>query len=107
MSIREIISAVFIFLGISVFVLSTLGLFRYRYVLNRMHIAAQSDTLGLLMIFIGAAINLGFTFATLKLFMILAFYWVTGPVSSHVVAKMELGSLEPADEDKFRIEDRE
>ena len=40
MSIREILAAVCIVLGILVFCCSILGVYRLKYVLNRMHAAA-------------------------------------------------------------------
>ena len=107
MATKEIIACVIIGIGVLIILLSTMGLFRYKYVLTRMHIAAQSDTMGLLLIVIGAAIIMGMSFATLKLLTIIVFYWITAPVSSHIVANMELGSMEVDDRDKFKVEKRE
>ena len=56
MMARFIIAAIFIVAGLLVFAIATFGVFRFRYVLNRMHIAAQSDTLGLLLSLIGVMI---------------------------------------------------
>ena len=46
MLIQFIVAAVFICAGIFVFAAATFGVFRFHYVLNRMHIAAQCDTIG-------------------------------------------------------------
>ncbi len=101
MMARFIIAAVLIALGIFIFAMATFGIFKFRYVLNRMHVAAQSDTLGLLCVLVGVGILTGFTFATLKLVAIIVFFWMSSPISSHMVAKMEIASQEKDDADEF------
>ena len=46
MSIREIIAAICIFIGLFVFLCSILGIYRFKYAMNRMHAAALGDTMG-------------------------------------------------------------
>ena len=48
MSIREIIAAICIFIGLFVFLCSILGIYRFKYAMNRMHAAALGDTLSLI-----------------------------------------------------------
>ena len=100
---RFIIAAVLIGAGIFVFAVATAGVFKFKYVLNRMHIAAQSDTLGLLLALSGVAVLTGFTFATLKIVVIVVLFWMSGPVSSHMLAKMEVDSLDPDDENQYEV----
>ena len=47
MSIREIIAAICIFIGLFVFLCSILGIYRFKYAMNRMHAAALGDTMGI------------------------------------------------------------
>ena len=47
MSIREIIAAICIVIGLFVFLCSILGIYRFKYALNRMHAAALGDTMGI------------------------------------------------------------
>ena len=54
--------AVFLF-GLFVFFTAVLGLFRFDYVLNRMHAAAVGDTLGLFCILIGLILLHGWSLA--------------------------------------------
>ena len=48
--IRFIIAAIFIVAGIFVFAAAAFGVFKFKYVLNRMHVAAKCDSLGALLI---------------------------------------------------------
>lgn len=103
--VRFIIAAIFIVAGILVFGIATFGVFRFRYVLNRMHIAAQSDTMGLLLCLIGVMILTGFTFATLKIILIIAFFWAASPLSAHLIARAELSAHAEEDLEQFEVED--
>ncbi len=70
------------------------GMFRFHYVLNRMHTAATADTFGLLLSMIGLIIWKGFGFEALKMILIIMFFWIAGPVSSHLIARMEVSTNE-------------
>lgn len=87
---REVIAAIFIILGITVFLLSMLGIFRFKYVLNRIHAAALGDTLGLGSIVVGLMILGADFFAGAKLFLIILFFWLSGPIATHSIAKVEI-----------------
>ncbi|KXL53327.1 Na(+)/H(+) antiporter subunit G [Anaerotignum neopropionicum] len=87
---REAIAAVFIIMGLIVFLLSIFGIFRFKYVLNRIHAAALGDTLGLASIVVGLMIlDMNF-FAGAKLFLIILFFWMSGPIATHSIAKVEV-----------------
>lgn len=101
MIVRFIIAAIFIGIGIFIFAAATLGVFKFKYVLNRMHIAAQSDTLGILCVGVGASILTGFTFATLKIIAVVILFWLTSPVASHLIAKMERASIDKKEKENF------
>ena len=78
-----VLSSIFmIFCGI-------LGVYRMKYVLNRMNAAALIDTLALLFMNIGLMIANGFTFTSLKLFLIVLVMWLTSPISGHLISKLE------------------
>ncbi len=88
--IRFLISASFMILGLLVFTISVFGNFKYAYVLNRMHIASVSDTLGVLFVILSLLVANGFDILSLKLVLILGFLWFTNPVSSHFLSKTEI-----------------
>ena len=88
--IRFALSAVLTVFGLFVLVTATLGLFRFRYVLNRIHATALADTLAVLTILAGLAPAWGFTPVTLKLLAVVAFLWLTSPVASHLIGRLEV-----------------
>ncbi len=87
--IRFIIGAVFLSIGLLIFIIEVFGIFRFKYVLNRMQVAAMGDTLGLSSSLLGLAIISGLNFTTLKLAIIVVFFWVSSPICSHMLANME------------------
>lgn len=78
-----------LFLGIATFVVQILGVFKFKYVLNRMHAAAMGDTLGIGISLVGLMILSGFNFTTLKMGLVVVFLWCASPVSSHLIARLE------------------
>lgn len=88
--IRFIAGTAFLMLGIVIFGIEIFGVYRYRYVLNRMHMAAFGDTFGIGAAMIGLMIFSGLNFTTLKMFFIVLFLWFSSPVSSHMITLMEV-----------------
>ena len=86
----EILAAVFIGLGLACCVIAMYGVYRMDYVLSRIHAAAVIDTLGTLLIFAGMILLRGFSWASAKILLILAFQWLTSPVSTHRISKVEV-----------------
>ena len=87
--IKEIIGLVFIVLGTLVFIIGTVGAFRLDYVMNRMHAAALGDTLGILLIAAGVAVLVFELFTALKLLLLVLSLWLTSPISSYLITKVE------------------
>ncbi len=88
--IRFILGFLLLFLGVLVFLLEVIGVYKFKYVLNRMHSAAIGDTLGIGCAMIGIMILEGFTFTTLKFFLVLLFLWFSSPAASHLIARTEV-----------------
>ena len=88
--IQLIAGGIFIVIGILTLAVSVFGVYRFKYVLNRMHSSAMGDSLGILCIIFGLMILSGFQFGTLKLALIIVFFWLAGPVSSHMISQMEV-----------------
>ena len=87
--IRFIFAAVFLLGGVVIFLVEIFGMYRFRFVLNRMQIAATGDTLGLGLCLIGLMIANGANLVTAKMLLVLLFFWIASPVSSHVLSRME------------------
>lgn len=92
--IRMILSAVCLIAGVIFMALSVFGVSRYKKALNQMHTAAIGDTLALFCIFLGLLLIRGFSMDSLKLVIVLLFFWVTSPVSGHMVSRTEVTTNE-------------
>ena len=97
--IKLIVVGLFFAAGVFTMMAGVFGLFRYKYVLNRMHAAAAIDTLGILMIMCGLIVWKEVDLSSLKMVMIILFFWISGPVSSHLIARMEVSTNEELSEE--------
>ena len=96
--LRFTIGGLCILAGLSIALIAAFGLFRFRFALNRMHAAAMNDTLGILMILLGLIIIRGAAFDSLKLGLIILFFWFASPVASHLLAGLTVETSERLDE---------
>ncbi len=88
--IRFGISAVLTLAGMFMIVSAVFGVFRFRYALNRVHAAALIDTLGILFMIAGLVVARGFQVVSLKMVIVVLFLWLTSPVSSHLIGRLEM-----------------
>lgn len=91
---RLIAGGALLLAGLLIFLIELYGVFHLHYVLNRMHAAAMGDTLGISFSLVGLMIFSGFNFTTLKMMLIVIFLWFASPVSSHLLAKLEVTTNE-------------
>ncbi len=96
--IQFLLGTGFLLVGIGIFVVQLLGVFKFKYVLNRMHAAAMGDTLGIGISLLGLMILSGFNFTTLKMGLVIVFLWCASPVSSHLIARLEVTTNEKLEE---------
>lgn len=87
MFIRELLGLILMLGGLFFFFVGTVGLIRLPDVLTRMHATTKCDTLGAGLIILGVIVVLGFSLASLKALLILAFIWLTNPTAAHIIAK--------------------
>ena len=88
--IRFSIAALLMIGGLFLLFSVLVGLFRFNNVLNRVHVAAKCDTLGLLLTLSSLIVMHGWSYVSLKLLLILIFFWLSVPVSGHLIAYMEV-----------------
>ena len=81
--------AFFFAVGIVILYISIFGTYRLRFALNRIHSAAMTDTLVLMLFVIALMIAEGFSFTSLKFLMAIVLQWCTSPLASHMMAKFE------------------
>lgn len=88
--IRFILTAALMLCGLFILFTATVGVYKFDYVLSRMHAAALGDTLGLLFCLMALAISAPDIWTVLKLLLIIGFMWLASPVSSHLIARLEV-----------------
>ena len=88
--IQLIVGGGLIVTGLLTMCVAVIGIYRFHYILNRMHAAAMLDSLGILFVILGLMVLSGFQFGTLKLALIIVFFWLAGPVSSHMISNLEV-----------------
>ncbi|MDO5422505.1 MAG: monovalent cation/H(+) antiporter subunit G [Eubacteriales bacterium] len=92
--IRFLAGACLLLLGLGIFIVEMIGVFRFKYVLNRMHAAAMGDTLGIGFSLAGLILMSGLNFTSLKLLFVIVFLWFASPASSHLIARLEVTTNE-------------
>ena len=111
--IRFGVCALLALAGLFVLVSATLGIFRFRYALSRIHAAALVDTIGVLLLLCSLVLAQGMTMASLKLAAVIVLLWCTSPVSSHLIGRLEivvndhLSSHMSVDDDRIVLQERE
>lgn len=90
--VRFIAGVGLLLVGLGIFLLQIFGVFKFKYVLNRMHAAAMGDTLGIGFSLTGLIILSGLNFTSLKMALIIVFLWLASPVSSHLISRLEVAT---------------
>ena len=88
--VRFVLGVGLIIMGLGIFVIQLIGVYKFKYILNRMHAAGMGDTMGISLCLLGTMFLYGWGFTTLKVALIIAFLWLASPVSSHLIAKLEV-----------------
>ena len=102
--IRFLAGAILLLLGLLIFLIQMIGVFRFKYVLNRMHAAAMGDTLGIGCCLLGLIVMKGASFTSLKLLLVIIFLWFSSPVSSHLIARLEVTTDEEPEKHYKKLE---
>lgn len=105
--IRLVLGCFFIGLGVLLFALEILGVFRLKYILDRMHFAGSGDTFAFACVIIGAIIINGINFTSAKLLLVLVFFWFASPVSSHLISRMVTSTDEDLEEHVKTLDEEE
>ncbi len=92
--LRFVLGIGLLLLGLGIFALQLFGVFKFKYILNRMHAAAMGDTMGITCSLLGLIVLCGFTVTSLKMGLIIIFLWLASPVSSHLISRLEVTTNE-------------
>ncbi len=89
-TVRFVLSAALIGFGLLCIFFAILGVFKFRFVMNRMHCAAIIDTLGIAGVAVGLMVAAGSLQYIPKLLCVLLILWVGSPIASHLVGRLEI-----------------
>ena len=90
--IRFWLSVILLGFGVLCCLLGILGVYKFKFVMNRMHCAAILDTLGIAGIIGGLLVASASGAYIPKLLAILAILWVGSPIASHLVGRLEVST---------------
>ena len=90
---------IFILLGVVFFALAVLGIFKFKYVLNRMHAAAICDGLALGLCLCGLICFVGLNAIALKFVVLIGILFFTSPISAHMIVNYEIETNENLEKD--------
>lgn len=88
--IQFALSAGCLVVGLFFMIVAVFGVNRFHKALNRMHAAALGDTLGILFVILGLILIRGFSMDSLKLFLVILFFWIASPVSGHMISRLQV-----------------
>ncbi len=91
----------------SVFTLiGAIGILRFPDFWSRMHAASVTDSAGMILLVLGMCLQAGPTLIAVKLLIIAAFIFITGPTATHAVANAALvsGAKPDSDHDNRKLE---
>lgn len=89
-TLRFWLSAVLIGFGILCDFFAIFGVYKFRFVMNRMHCAAIIDTLGMAGIVVGLMVAGASMEYFPKLLAVILILWVGSPIASHLVGRLEI-----------------
>lgn len=73
-----------------------IGVVRFGDLMSRVHAAAKAPTLGLLLVALGAAIEIGSAEAIVTLALVVVLQLLTSPIATHVLARASYGQVDMA-----------
>lgn len=88
-TIRLILGGILLLGGLFCLVTAVIGNYRFKDVTQRMHAAGVGDTFGVLLLFAGITVLCGISSFTVKMTVVLALMWISGPTLSHLIMKLE------------------
>jgi len=89
MTFFDYLGLVFVAGGVVFFAIDVFGLFKFKYVLNRMHAGAIGDSFAFTLVMIGLMFISGWNMTSLKLFIALVLLLFSSPVCAHLVVQFE------------------
>ena len=89
----NVVAGIFLIVGSLLTMIGGVGVVRFSDLMSRVHAAAKAPTLGLLLVAVGAAIEIGSGKAVVTLFLVVVLQLLTSPVATHVLARASYGQV--------------
>jgi multicomponent Na+:H+ antiporter subunit G len=86
-AVREPLSILLILLGASLLLLATVGVVRMPDLFTRMQTASKASTLGVACMLLAAAVHFSNVSVTSRALAAVAFFFLTAPVTAHLIAR--------------------
>ena len=83
------ITAILLLTALICFTTAVIGVYRFGFILNRMHSAGIGDSLGLFTAIAAVVIDTGLKTDSLKMMLLIVFMWFSSPASSHFLSQVE------------------
>jgi multicomponent Na+:H+ antiporter subunit G len=84
--VADILTWILLIAGSLLLLITGLGLLRLPDLYTRIHAGGMADTLATFLIFVGLALQSGFTLITVKLLLVIVFVFFTSPTASYALA---------------------
>jgi len=94
-----IVGNIIIILGLICMSFGVIGLYKFKDFYLRLLVLAKIDTVGAITFMIGIIVIHGFSFFSLKVFLILVLFLILNPLTAHIIARAAYLSLEGKSED--------
>lgn len=88
MEIRNILTIIFLVLGFLCFLITAIGVFRFKDFYSQLHAAGICEAAGLLLCSIGLFIYEGLTPTGIKIFTIFMALFIASPIGTHIIARV-------------------
>ena len=92
----NVVGGIFMIVGALLTMIGGIGVIRFGDLMSRVHAAAKAPTLGLLLVAVGAAIEIGSAEAIVTLALVVVLQLLTAPVATHVLARASYGQVDMA-----------
>jgi len=83
----KILGLILLFLGFFFILIAAVGVLRLPDFYTRLHASGKSETLGMLLSFLGLALYEGFSLTSVKLIFIVVFILLANPTGTHVISR--------------------
>lgn len=93
----NVISLILIYTGLLAMLIGSFGIARLPDIYSRLQASGASDTVGVILILLGFLLRNGFRLSDSFLALLAFFFFVTGPIVTHSIAKTAfLSNVEPS-----------